>query len=161
MAAKPSSDSGDQSHELQPPLSPPQEKVCIDDMLKNYCGEFGRWQLKQFVLASLAWALEAFHTMIMVFAEHEPHWKCHPGAAGSGCHAAAEAASFCHLKQGSWEWVGGRGRSTVSEWGLICGDKFKIGLVHSLFFCGCMIGLSLSLSYISIFSGIVLICTIS
>jgi OCT family organic cation transporter-like MFS transporter 4/5 len=28
----------------------------------------------------------------------------------------------------------------VSEWGLICGDKYKVGLVQALFFAGCMIG---------------------
>ncbi|XP_061348797.1 organic cation/carnitine transporter 4-like [Gastrolobium bilobum] len=112
--------------------------MCIDDMLKKHCGEFGRWQLKQFVLTSLAWTLGAFHSMVMIFADREPQWKCHPGAAGSSCDAASP--SVCGLPQGSWEWVGGRGGTTVSEWGLICGDKFKVGLVHALFFVGSMIG---------------------
>ncbi|CAL0323557.1 unnamed protein product [Lupinus luteus] len=132
------------SGNLRSPLMPAEKeeeqpkKLCIDEMLQKHCGEFGRWQQKHFVLTNLAWALEAFHTMVMIFADREPKWKCLPGAAGSGCDAAA--SSVCSLTPGTWEWVGGRDASTVSEWGLICGDKFKVGLVQALFFAGCMIG---------------------
>ncbi|CAL0323555.1 unnamed protein product [Lupinus luteus] len=133
-AASLPSGSGDRGHGH----SPPQEKLCMDDMLVKYCGEFGRWQQRQFILVSLAWILEASHSMVMIFADHEPNWRCLSGSAGSGC--SATATSVCHLKPGSWEWVGGRNRSTVSEWGLICGDKFKVGLVQALFFLGCSIG---------------------
>ncbi|XP_027170819.1 organic cation/carnitine transporter 4 [Coffea eugenioides] len=114
------------------------EKLCIDDMLQKYCGEFGFWQLRHFILASLAWALEAFHTMVMIFADREPGWRCLDGAAGSGCYP--EAKSVCELEPGSWEWIGGPGTSTVAEFGLVCGQKYKVGLVQALFFGGCMIG---------------------
>ncbi|GAU49785.1 hypothetical protein TSUD_94260 [Trifolium subterraneum] len=129
--------------EFQSPLLSPgddsiPEKQCIDEMLQNYCGEFGRWQLKHFVSTSLAWALEAFHTMIMIFADREPEWRCLNGVAGLGCDSKAK--SVCELEPGSWEWVGGIGSSTVAEWGLVCGDKFKVGLVQAVFFAGCMIG---------------------
>lgn len=112
------------------------EKLCIDDMLQKYCGEFGFWQLKHFILASLAWALEAFHTMVMIFADREPGWRCLD--AGGGCFS--DATSVCDLKPGTWEWIGGAGSSTVAEFGLICGQKYKVGLVQALFFGGCMIG---------------------
>lgn len=39
-----------------------------------------------------------------------------------------------------WEWVGGKGISTVSEWGLICGDEYKVGLAQSAFFVGAFMG---------------------
>ncbi|XP_057414826.1 organic cation/carnitine transporter 4 [Lotus japonicus] len=129
------------SDDLRTPMLPAAEKkaevekICIDEMLQKYCGEFGRWQLKHFVLTSLAWALEAFHTMVMIFADREPDWRC---VAGSGCSAAV--GSVCGLRPGEWEWVGGNGASTVSEWGLICGEKYKVGLVQAIFFAGCMIG---------------------
>ncbi|KAE9588618.1 hypothetical protein Lalb_Chr22g0357231 [Lupinus albus] len=145
VAATLPSGSGDKGHGH----SLPQEKMCMDDMLEKYCGEFGRWQLRQFILVSLAWILEAFHSMVMIFAEHEPTWRCLSGSAGSGC--TATATSVCHLKMGSWEWVGGRNRSTVSEWGLICGDKFKVGLVQALFFLGCTFGLSTFTLFIFLF----------
>ncbi|XP_022874750.1 organic cation/carnitine transporter 4-like [Olea europaea var. sylvestris] len=112
------------------------EKLCIDDMLKKYCGEFGFWQLRHFVLTSLAWALEGFHTMVMIFADREPAWRCSGG--GGGC--STEADSVCHVEPGSWVWIGGSGSSTVAEFGLICGEKYKVGLVQALFFGGCMIG---------------------
>lgn len=109
------------------------ERLCIDEMLQKYCGEFGRWQMKHFVLTCIAWALEAFHTMVMIFADQEPEWRC----VGSDCRVGS---SNCGLDPSSWEWTVGKGSSTVSEWGLICGDKYKVGLVQALFFAGCMIG---------------------
>lgn len=109
------------------------ERLSIDDMLQRYCGEFGQWQMKHFVLTCLAWALEAFHTMVMIFADQEPNWRC----VGSDCPVGS---SYCDMDPGSWEWTEGKGSSTVSEWGLVCGEKYKIGLVQALFFAGCMIG---------------------
>ncbi|KZV55973.1 organic cation/carnitine transporter 4 [Dorcoceras hygrometricum] len=110
------------------------ERLSIDDMLLKYCGEFGWWQFRHFVLTSTAWALEAFHTMVVIFADREPDWRCSAG----GCPAGVQ--TLCQLEPGSWEWVGGTGSSTVAEFGLICGQKYKIGLVQALFFAGCMIG---------------------
>ncbi|XP_028116290.1 organic cation/carnitine transporter 4-like isoform X1 [Camellia sinensis] len=130
--------------DLSVPLIPPskkadepvagKQKLCIDDMLNRFCGEFGVWQLRHFVLTSLAWALEAFHTMVMIFADREPEWRCLiPGSCSTG------SGTVCGLEPGSWEWIGGSASSTVAEWGLICGQKYKVGLVQSLFFGGCMI----------------------
>ncbi|KAH6756775.1 organic cation/carnitine transporter4 [Perilla frutescens var. hirtella] len=123
--------------ELRSPLLGAAERLCMDDMLKKYCGEFGWWQLRHFVLTSTAWALEAFHTMVVIFADREPAWRCVDGGA-AGCSEAAK--SVCGLEPGSWEWIGGAGSSTVAEFGLICSEKYKVGLVQSLFFGGCMIG---------------------
>ncbi|XP_059662555.1 organic cation/carnitine transporter 4 [Cornus florida] len=134
--------------DLRSPLIPPAknldgeseaEKLCIDDMLQKYCGEFGAWQLKHFVLTSLAWALEAFHAMVMIFADREPGWRCVGGGPETVCWSSA-VQSVCGLEPGSWEWIGGPGSSTVAQWGLVCGDKYKVGLVQSLFFGGCLIG---------------------
>ncbi|GMY31556.1 organic cation/carnitine transporter 4 [Fagus crenata] len=146
MSATSASDpSDDRDSDLRSPLLEPgkkpepessePEKLCIDEMLRKYCGEFGRWQLRHFVLTSLAWALEAFHTMVMIFADKEPGWSC---VSGSGCDATA--GSVCGLEPGSWEWAGNPSSSTVSEWGLICGYKYRVGLAQALFFGGCMIG---------------------
>ncbi|MED6136080.1 Organic cation/carnitine transporter 4 [Stylosanthes scabra] len=131
--------------ELQSPLIPlstaahggtkPLQKLCFDDMLQMYCGEFGRWQMRHFVLTTIAWALEAFHTMVIIFADHEPNWRCLPD---SKCDPTA--TTVCKLEPGTWEWVGGPRMSTVSEWGLICGNKYMVGLVQAVFFGGCMIG---------------------
>ncbi|KAF8410931.1 hypothetical protein HHK36_003468 [Tetracentron sinense] len=115
------------------------EKMGIDEMLHRYCGEFGFWQLRHFVLTSLAWALEAFHTMVMIFADHEPDWRC-TAAQGGDSACSSMAQTVCGLVPGSWEWVGGSGSSTVAEWGLVCGEKYKVGLAQSVFFAGCMIG---------------------
>ncbi|KAK1418054.1 hypothetical protein QVD17_27191 [Tagetes erecta] len=122
----------------KPPISghhepPPINRLCIDDMLKEHCGEFGYWQFKHFVLTCIAWALEAFHTMVMIFADREPEWRCEP-------ECGPTVVDVCEAPAGTWRWVGGSGMSTVAEWGLICGHKYKVGLVQALFFGGCMIG---------------------
>ncbi|XWS09884.1 hypothetical protein CRYUN_Cryun39dG0028000 [Craigia yunnanensis] len=144
MATLPGSDPSSHGSSLESPLLPPSkepgpgsepEKLHIDDMLQKYCGEFGSWQLRHFVLTSLAWALEAFHTMVMIFADQEPAWRC---IKGSGCDE--KESSVCGLEPGSWEWKGGSGSSTVAQWGLVCGEKYKVGLVQALFFGGCLIG---------------------
>ncbi|KAL1811513.1 hypothetical protein ACET3Z_021578 [Daucus carota] len=122
------------SPEAKIPVTDEPEKLYIDHMLQKYCGEFGAYQLKHFVLTSLAWALEAFHTMIMIFADREPDWRC----SGPGCSPAA--TSVCGLDEDVWQWSSGTASSTVSEWGLICGEKYKVGLVQAIFFGGCMIG---------------------
>nr|GMC76506.1 organic cation/carnitine transporter 4-like [Ipomoea batatas] len=111
------------------------ERLTIDDMLQKHCGEFGWWQLKHFVLTSLAWALEGIHTMVMIFADRDPGWRC--TSANSDCPSAG--SDVCKLEPGSWEWEGGPESSTMAEFGLICGHKYQVGLVQALFFAGCMI----------------------
>ncbi|CAK7338321.1 unnamed protein product [Dovyalis caffra] len=118
----------------KPGQGPELRKLTIDDMLQRHCGEFGTWQLRHFVLTCLAWALEAFHTMVMIFADREPDYRCY----GPGCDEGA--TSVCGFEPGSWDWVGGAGSSTVAQWGLVCGEKYKVGLVQAVFFGGCMIG---------------------
>nr|CAD1832138.1 unnamed protein product [Ananas comosus var. bracteatus] len=48
----------------------------IDEVLQRHAGEFGAWQLRHFLLTSAAWALEALHTMVMIFADREPPRFC-------------------------------------------------------------------------------------
>ncbi|KAK1279631.1 Organic cation/carnitine transporter 4 [Acorus gramineus] len=129
--------------DLETPLAPDasdggerEEGIGIDEMLERHAGEFGSWQLRHFVLTSFAWLIEAFHTMVMIFADRQPDWAC----VGPGCRPGPASGGVCGLEPGSWEWVGGPGGSTVSEFGLVCGDKYKVGLAQSAFFAGCMVG---------------------
>ncbi|XP_047063283.1 organic cation/carnitine transporter 4-like, partial [Lolium rigidum] len=107
-------------------------RVSIDEVLAQHAGEFGRWQLRHFVLVSAAWTLEAMHTMVMIFADREPNMAC----------AAVErrCGDRCDGSGAGWDWVQGSASSTVAEWGLICGERYKVGLVQAIFFVGCMIG---------------------
>ncbi|XBI58999.1 hypothetical protein VPH35_040138 [Triticum aestivum] len=108
------------------------DRLSIDDALAQHAGEFGRWQLRQFVMVTAAWALEAMHTMVMIFADREPAMSCPAGDRRCGDRCAGAAAG--------WEWEQGSGSSTVAEWGLVCGERYKVGLVQAVFFVGCMIG---------------------
>ena len=125
-----------------------EEKMSIDEILRVYAGEFGWWQMKHFVLTSMAWALEAFHTMVMIFTDRVPEWRCAAGVGAAACNVDGGGTSrLCGLPLGSWEWVGGAGTSTVAEWGLVCGARYKVGLAQSAFFAGCMVG-KLSLCFL-------------
>ncbi|XP_078436896.1 organic cation/carnitine transporter 4-like [Wolffia australiana] len=118
-----------------------EEGMGIDQVLEAHAGEFGRWQLKHFLITCLAWTLEAIHTMVMIFADRDPAWRCLAGPAGDPCRASIETVvGNCELPSGSWEWIGGIASSTVAEWGLVCGARYKVGLVQSSFFAGSMIG---------------------
>ncbi|KAG0469622.1 hypothetical protein HPP92_016322 [Vanilla planifolia] len=130
------SDSGSDLREglLSGVAAPPEERLGIDEMLRLHAGEFGRWQLRHFVLTCAAWALEAFHVMVMIFADRETARRCAGGGSG-GC-----PPEPCGTPSAGWEWVEGAAASTVSEWGLVCGQRYKVGLVQAGFFAGCMIG---------------------
>ncbi|MCO5614316.1 hypothetical protein L7F22_068594 [Adiantum nelumboides] len=52
------------------------ESVTIDEVLSKWVGEFGRAQIVHFTLTSLAWALEALHTLVTIFADNTPPWRC-------------------------------------------------------------------------------------
>ncbi|XP_076887191.1 organic cation/carnitine transporter 4-like [Bidens hawaiensis] len=125
-----------ETHTTTVPGQPPLETLSVDQMLTKYCGEFGFWQFRHFVLTCMAWALDAINTMVTIFADREPGWTCEPG---SGC-VWDSNKGVCGLQPGSWRWDDSEGWSTVAEWGLVCGQKYKIGLVQALFFCGSMIG---------------------
>ncbi|KAM0894312.1 hypothetical protein ACQ4PT_024497 [Festuca glaucescens] len=107
-------------------------RVSIDDALTQHAGEFGRWQLRHFVLVTAAWALEALHTMVIIFADREPAMRCPAGEGRCGDRCAGATAG--------WEWVRGSASSTVAEWGLVCGERYKVGLAQAIFFAGGMVG---------------------
>ncbi|CAM6120582.1 unnamed protein product [Calypogeia fissa] len=125
------------------------EYMSMDDILETHVGEFGRAQFWHFVLVSWAWTVEAFHTMVMIFGDRVPEWQCLPPNSGVQAGGSNDSFAFmtcsassalCDLDRGAWEWVGGKSQSTVSEWGLICGEEYKAGLAGSLFFSGVLFG---------------------
>ncbi|QHN82140.1 Organic cation/carnitine transporter [Arachis hypogaea] len=44
----------------------------------------------------LAWALEACHTVVMIFADREPEWRCTAAACGA-------IGSTCAIRPEEWE----------------------------------------------------------
>ncbi|XP_078437080.1 organic cation/carnitine transporter 4-like [Wolffia australiana] len=140
-------------------------RMGVDEALQEHAGEFGQWQMRHFVLTSMAWALEAFHTMVMIFAERKPDWRCLSETAGDACRDLGPVSGVCGLPVESWEWVGGNSASIVAEWGIVCGAEYKLGLVQSAFFLGCMIGAGvfghLSDSFMGRKGTLTLVCTLN
>ncbi|MCO5595121.1 hypothetical protein L7F22_049159 [Adiantum nelumboides] len=132
----------EENEEASSPASPIfRHRLSIDDVLSRWAGEFGLAQFVHFSLASLAWTLEALQTMLMIFSDKSPSWACSPSASLAG--TCSSSSSLCSLDPSVWNWVGSREQSTVSEWSLICGQDYKIGLVQSAFFAGALLGAGL------------------
>ncbi|KAH7424998.1 hypothetical protein KP509_11G036300 [Ceratopteris richardii] len=125
------------------------ESMSIDELLSKWVGEFGRAQIIHFALTSLAWALEALHTLVPIFADKIPAWRCMQGSACSyetSCSASGSSSSLscglCRLSPLAWEWIR-KDESTVSEWNLVCQSSYMQGLAQSAFFFGCLLGAGL------------------
>ncbi|ERN09586.1 hypothetical protein AMTR_s00029p00167630 [Amborella trichopoda] len=101
----------------------PKLELTVDEIIEEYVGSFGFSQLVHVFLVSLAWIFDSQHTLVTIFTDAEPQWRCKMN--GYECW---ENASLCDLHPKAWEWVGGERMSTVAEWGLICGHRFRAGI---------------------------------
>ncbi|KAL5984636.1 hypothetical protein ACLOJK_041256 [Asimina triloba] len=109
-------------------------ELAVEEIIEEYVGSFGFSQLLQVFLVSLAWIFDSQNTLVTIFTDGQPAWRC------TGTGTAACPSSMCGLEPGrDWEWVGGKMSSTISEWGLICDHKFRAGIPASMFFIGSLI----------------------
>ncbi|KAG9442415.1 hypothetical protein H6P81_018269 [Aristolochia fimbriata] len=107
--------------------------LSVDEIIEEYVGSFGFSQLLHAFLVSLAWMFDSQNTLVTIFSDAQPSWRCLDSSCSIG-------KSFCELSPDSWEWVGGKETSTVAEWNLICDHKFRAGIPASLFFLGSLFG---------------------
>lgn len=122
-----------------------QEKVevSVEDIIDEYVGGFGYAQLLHAFLASLAWFFDAQHTLVTIFTDKQPAWRCvdhQSQVLYANMNSCTKQSSICEMDKSLWEWVGGDNTSIIAEWGLVCGDKFKAGLPASMFFIGSFLG---------------------
>jgi len=132
----------------------PQINLSVDQILDQHVGGFGPAQLIHILMVSLAWAFDSMHSLIPIFTDAQPSWRCtasqtpdftdnvtlQVSASMSRQKWCTPNSSLCEMDGNLWEWVDGRGSSVVSEWGLMCHDKFKSSIPASLFFFGCILG---------------------
>ncbi|KAJ4799702.1 Organic cation/carnitine transporter 1 [Rhynchospora pubera] len=118
-------------HERESLVSSKKE-LTVDDIIEQHVGPLGFAQLLHVFLVSLAWIFDSQNTLITIFTDAQPAWRCK----GSTC----DPSAMCTLDPRMWEWVGGDKSSTIAEWGLICDKKFQAGIPASLFFLGSLIG---------------------
>lgn len=84
------------------------ERLSMDDMLQLWVGEFGRAQLRHFVLVSLAWSIEGLQSLVMIFADRQPSWQCRPHTNASGDERSDQlllfptVSFFLYLLLNSW-----------------------------------------------------------
>ncbi|KAJ0968979.1 hypothetical protein J5N97_021856 [Dioscorea zingiberensis] len=110
-------------------------ELTVNEIIEQHVGSFGLSQFLQVFLVSLAWVFDAQNTLVTIFTDAQPAWKCK--VPSSLC---SSSASLCGLEPGTWEWNGGHKTSTVAEWNLICNHKFRAGVPSSMFFIGSLFG---------------------
>lgn len=108
----------------------------LDSTIEKCIGSFGRAQLFQATLVSLAWLFDAQQTFITIFTDTEPTWHC-TQLGNSSCNSIS---NLCQLSKDSWTWDFPKHTSTVSEWNIQCSGSIVNGLPTSLFFLGCLMG---------------------
>ncbi|OAY73331.1 Organic cation/carnitine transporter 1 [Ananas comosus] len=115
--------------------APQKSELTVDEIIEQHVGSFGFSQLLHVFLVSLAWMFDSQNTLVTIFSDAQPQWRCKGSSSSCSVHR-----SICELEKGSWEWVGGSKSSTIAEWGLICDKKFRAGVPASLFFVGSLLG---------------------
>ena len=110
------------------------DALTVDEMLSLHVGGVGRAQVRHFMLASVAWVPAAFLTLMSVFTERNPAWRC-TSISPDGC----GDNDICDLRDDEWEWVS-KPASIVSEWNLICDEQWKVSASDSMFFLGFFFG---------------------
>lgn len=111
-------------------------ELSVDEIIEDHIGAFGLSQIMQVLLVSLAWIFDSQNTLVTIFSDAQPQWSC----ISSSC---SSSHNICGMSRSAWQWVGGSKTSTIAEWDLICGHKFKAGVPASLFFIGSLFGSSL------------------
>lgn len=122
-----------------------QEKVeiSVEEIIEEYVGGFGYAQFIHAFLVSLAWFFDSQHTLVTIFTDKQPAWRCvdyQSQFSHANMDSCTQQSSICEMDKSLWEWVGGHNTSIIAEWGLVCGDKFKAGLPASMFFIGSFLG---------------------
>ena len=115
---------GDVDREREGGHASTRDAITLDEMLSLHVGENGKAQLRHFLLSSMAWVPAAMLTLMSVFTERKPEWRC---ASDDNvlCGIGGNVTDICSLGDDDWEWVS-RSASVVSEWDLVCNDAWKV-----------------------------------
>ncbi|KAJ0968891.1 hypothetical protein J5N97_021768 [Dioscorea zingiberensis] len=112
-------------------------ELTVNEIIEQYVGSFGMSQILQVFLVTLAWVFDAQNTLVTIFTDAQPAWKCK--VPSFSCFSSSNI-SLCDLEPDTWDWIGDHKTSTVAEWDLICSHKFRAGLPSSMFFIGSLFG---------------------
>ncbi|XP_077246374.1 organic cation/carnitine transporter1 isoform X2 [Tasmannia lanceolata] len=110
-------------------------ELTVDEIIEDYVGPLGFSQIVHAFLVSLAWIFDSQNTLVTIFSDAQPSWRCIGSSCGQG-----SPTSMCELRTDGWEWIGGKTSSTIAEWGLICDYKVMAGIPASMFFFGSIFG---------------------
>lgn len=117
-------------------------ELTVEEAIEQHVGSLGFAQLVHVFLVSLAWMFDAQNTLITIFSDAQPAWRCTPSSSSSSsCSSSSSSDGMCGLDRGAWEWVGGNKTSIIAEWGLVCDRRFRAGIPASFFFLGSLFGM--------------------
>ncbi|XP_047180846.1 organic cation/carnitine transporter 1 isoform X2 [Vigna umbellata] len=115
-------------------------ELTVDEVVEEYVGSLGFSQLVHVLLVSLAWIFDAQSTLVTIFTDAQPPWRCKSGLCQGYNNNSSNTGSVCELVPGTWEWVGGHTSSTIAEWNLVCDRRFLAAVPASVYFLGSLIG---------------------
>ncbi|KAJ6844095.1 organic cation/carnitine transporter 1 [Iris pallida] len=118
--------------------SGPKLELTVDEIIEQHVGSLGFAQIVHVFLVTrvdLRLPEHARHHIQRRAAQVEVQG----GARGCGG-GVRHVGDAVRARRGAWEWVGGSRTSTIAEWELICGNKFRAGIPASLFFIGSLLG---------------------
>ncbi|URD97045.1 Sugar transporter [Musa troglodytarum] len=154
-----------QSGEREPEArSAPRLELTVEEAIEEHVGSLGFAQLVHVFLVSLAWMFDAQNTLITIFSDAQPAWRCTPSSSSSSSSSGSSSSSsdgMCGLDRGAWEWVGGNKTSTIAEWGLVCDRRFRAGIPASFFFLGSAVHGRLADSYLGCKKTVFLSCLLT
>ncbi|XP_042404204.1 organic cation/carnitine transporter 1-like [Zingiber officinale] len=119
---------------------PPRLELTVEEIIEDHVGSLGFAQLLHVFFVSIAWVFDAQSTLVTIFSDAQPAWRCKASSSSLPACSATTPAGMCGLDRGAWEWVAGSKSSIIAEWDLVCGKRFQAGIPASLFFLGSLLG---------------------
>ncbi|KAJ0969213.1 hypothetical protein J5N97_022090 [Dioscorea zingiberensis] len=78
-------------------------ELTVNEIIEQHVGSFGSSQILQMFLVSLAWVFDAQNTLVTIFTDAQPAWKCK--VPSFSCSSSLNI-SLCNLEPGTWDWIG-------------------------------------------------------
>lgn len=119
---------------------PPRLELTVEEIIEEHVGSLGFAQLLHVFFVSIAWVFDAQSTLVTIFSDAQPAWRCKASSSSLPACSATSSAGMCGLDREAWEWVAGSKSSIIAEWDLVCGKRFQAGIPASLFFLGSLLG---------------------
>ncbi|KAL9244255.1 hypothetical protein vseg_018052 [Gypsophila vaccaria] len=107
--------------------------MSVEDVIESSLGKMTWTQILQAVLTSIPPVFDNQQTLISVFTDAQPAWRC------NNLRSCNSFTDICGLPRADWDWVGNKSDTIISDWDLECASSFIQGLPATSYFLGCLL----------------------